>query len=249
MGRLHLRTDADSAPPLASDVHPASRYADLTSWKITVPIGHARVADRVLQAGPRNYVLDPWFVPTATCDGVRFRAPHFRAHHLRLDLIVRRFGASEMTHGRHDPKAAWFDRPPGRTACSSTRHHRRPPRKKHVGRGQIPTRATTFIVIRLNTRSCFIAIRRSDGPTPRRQLIAGANDHVEFVASGGASPDLLQRLEHTAYTPEPQRIGFVISSRRVHVQSQLHHRSNAGQSCGESNYGEVEIPRASVRHD
>ena len=46
----------------------------LTDWKVQLPIGAEEDPDEVTQPELATYAVDPWFVATDTCDGVRFRA-------------------------------------------------------------------------------------------------------------------------------------------------------------------------------
>jgi len=219
---------------------------DLTSWKITVPIGTPESPTEVLQPALASYVLDPWFVPTATCDGVRFRA-HTSAP-TTSGSTYPRSELREMTGTGGTTKAAW-------STTSGT--HRMfidqaitavPLGKKHVVAGQIHDASDDVIVIRLEYPKLFIDIGGSDGPTLDANYSLGKRFTVEFVASGGAIQIFYNGSTTPAYTLSRSVSGCYFKA-GAYTQSNCTTESNAGQSCGESNYGEVEIHDLWVRHD
>ena len=221
-----------------------SQLLDLSAWKVTVPIGSAESPTEVKQPALATYALDPWFVPAAGCEAVRFRA-----HTSAVTTSGSGYPRSELREMKSDgvTNASW-------STTSGT--HRMfidqaitavPRGKRHVVAGQIHDAGDDVIVIRLEHPKLFIDINGNDGPVLDANYTLGKRFTVEFVASGGKIAIHYNGSSTPAYTLTKSTSGCYFKA-GAYTQSNCSTESTAGEQCGTDNYGEVVLYDVRVNH-
>jgi hypothetical protein len=236
-------------PPPIADPAPGCTYPaqllDLAGWKVTLPVGAEESPTEIKQPALATYVLDPWFVPTSTCSGVRFRAPTSGV--TTSGSGYPRSELREMT-GDGSSNASWSTTSGTHRMFIDQAITALPSGKRHVVAGQIHDSGDDVIVIRLEGEKLFVDLNGTDGVTLDPSYTPGKRFTVELVAGGGVIKVFYNGASTPAQTVSRSRTGCYFKA-GAYTQSNCSTEADAGSSCGPGNYGEVEIYDLRVRHE
>ena len=187
----------------------------------------------------RTFKVDPWFLPTGGCDGVRFRAAvngvtTSGSSNPRSEL-------REMKNNGQD-KAAWSSGSGTHTMVINESITHLPAGRPYVVAGQIHDSADDVQVFRLEGSSLWL----TDGNTTHYKLITssyqlGTRFEAKFVVSGN---------QIKAYYNGALQSTLSTSFSGAYFKAGAYTQANCGTTspCSSSNYGEVVINSLSVSH-
>ena len=225
-------------PPTGSCTYPA-QVLNLTNWELTLPTGPSENPDDIYQPELRTFKVDPWFVPAASCTGVRFRAPvngvtTSGSPNPRSEL-------REMKNNGQD-KAAWSSGSGTHTMVVSQTITRVPTGRPYVVAGQIHDADDDTQVFRLEGSSLWL----TDGDTTHYKLITsnyqlGTRFEAKFVVNSNTIK---------AYYNGVLQSTLSKSFSGAYFKAGAYTQANCGNTspCSSSNYGEVVVHSLSVSH-
>ena len=212
---------------------------NLTNWYLGLPIGQDEDPTDIMQPRLATYSIDPWFVTTADCRGVRFRAAvdgvtTSGSNYPRSEL-------REMT-GNGTTKAAWSSTSGTHTLVIRQAITALPRTKPHVVAGQIHDGSDDVTVFRLEGSNLYI----TNGDTAHHKLVTsgytlGTEFEAKFVASNGQVKAYYNGVLQTTITK---------SFSGAYFKAGAYTQANCTNSspCSSSNYGEVVIRSLTVTH-
>lgn len=210
---------------------------DLTNWYIGLPIGEAESPTNVEQPELDSYKIDPWFVPTADCDGVQFRAAVNG-----VTTSGSSYPRSELREMRGAEKASWSSTSGTHTMVIREAIMTLPADKPHVVAGQIHDSSDDVSVFRLEGRNLYI----TNGDTTHHKLVTsnyvlGTPFEAKFVVTGGKIKAYYNGVLQTTITK---------SFSGGYFKAGAYTQANCGNSdpCSSANYGQVEIYDLTVTH-
>ncbi|GAB3152911.1 polysaccharide lyase family 7 protein [Amycolatopsis stemonae] len=222
----------------ASCQYPA-QVLDLANWKETLPIGSAGNPAEIRQPALATYVKSPWFVPTAGCDGVQFRAA--------VDGVTTsgsknpRSELREMT-GNGRENASWSSTSGTHTMTISEAVTNLPAGRPYVVAGQIHDADDDVAVFRLEGGDLYV----TNGDDSHYQLVAsgyvlGTTFEAKFVVSGG---------KIQAYYNGELKATIAKKFSGAYFKAGAYTQANCGTSspCEDGNFGQVVIRRVTVTH-
>lgn len=215
---------SDPVPPPPSGI-------DLTSWKLTLPVGEPEHPDEVYPIG--SFQESPWFVRNA--DGsLRFRAACDGVTTSGSD-----YPRSELREMDGDSKAAWSNRDGTHTLTARLAITHTLVKKQHVVAAQIHDAKTKVIMVRLEGPKLFVESPHSDDlplddnyrlGTPFDLTIVANPQGIKVVYNGTRSVS----LSHTGSD--------------WYFKSGCYTQSNVSKGDAPSAYGEVVIYSLEVSH-
>jgi hypothetical protein len=228
----------DTTTPPPTCTYPAD-VLTLTNWELTLPTGPSEDPDDVYQPALRTFKVDPWFLPTASCTGVRFRAP--------VNGVTTSGSANprselrEMTNNGQD-KAAWSSGSGTSTMVVSQAITHLPATRPYVVAGQIHDSADDTQVFRLEGTSLWL----TNGDTAHYKLITssyqlGTRFEAKFVVSNNTI---------RAYYNGVLQSTLSKTFSGAYFKAGAYTQANCSNSspCSSTNYGEVEIYGLTVTH-
>ncbi|MEC3981299.1 polysaccharide lyase family 7 protein [Amycolatopsis sp. H20-H5] len=237
-GAMATSTTAAAAPRTPACGHPADILA-LSNWKETLPTGSTGHPTEIKQPELKQYSVDPWFTPNATCDAVQFRAAvngvtTSGSGNPRSEL-------REMTGGGSD-EASWSTTSGTSTMVIDEAVTHLPAERPYVVAGQIHDADDDVTVFRLEGSKLYV----TKGDTTHYQLATdsyqlGTRFQAKFVASGG---------QIKAYYNDKLVTTLSVKSSGDYFKAGAYTQANCGNSspCAASNYGEVAIYGLTVTH-
>jgi hypothetical protein len=210
---------------------------DLRNWYIGLPIGAAESPRNVEQPELATFAVDPWFVPTADCTGVQFRAP--------VDGVTTsgsNYPRSELREMRGSSKASWSSTSGTHTMTIRQRVERLPNTKPRLVVGQIHDSSDDVSVFRLEGDDLYL----TNGDDAHYRLITGSlalgtEFEVRFVVGGG---------QIKAYY-NGTLVGTISKQfSGGYFKAGAYTQANCGNSspCSSTNYGQVVIRGLTVSH-
>lgn len=223
---------AMDARQAAACTYPA-QVLDLSSWKLQLPTGSEGKVDEVDPGPLATFRVDPWFVPTAACDGVYFRAAVNGA--TTSGSKNPRSELREMQGRGSSEEAAW--------SPSSGRHvmvvreaiTRLPTGRPHIVAAQVHGGDDDLSAFRLEGSNFYV----TRGDDTHHKLITsnyqlGTPFEAKFVASEGTIKAYFNGVLQTTIPSESSTAYFKAGA---YTQANC---ENA-DPCAASNYGEVVI--------
>ncbi|MFE2757408.1 polysaccharide lyase family 7 protein [Actinosynnema sp. NPDC059335] len=220
-----------------------SDVLDLTNWKITLPVDNPDQSGRqpleVKQPRLDGYALDPWFVPTPDCAGVRFRSPVNGV--TTQNSSYPRSELREMTDGG-SASAAWSSTSGTHTMVIDQAINHLPEDKPDVVAGQIHDSDDDVAVFRLEGTRLYV----TKGDTTHHKLVTddyvlGTRFQAKFVVSGG---------QVKAYYNGVLQTTISRSFSGAYFKAGVYTQANCDRSspCDSGNYGEVTVYGVTVTH-
>lgn len=213
---------------------------NLSKWKETLPTGPSESPTEIKQPALATFKVDPWFVPTAACDGVRFRAPvngvtTSGSGYPRSEL-------REMTGSSGTTNASWSSGSGTHTMVVSEAVTRVPSGRPYVVVAQIHDSDDDTQVFRLEGSSLWL----TNEDEPHYKLITssytlGTRFEAKFVVSGGQIRAYYNGVLQSTLTKSFSGAYFKTGA---YTQANC---SNASP-CSSSNYGEVVVYGVTVTH-
>jgi hypothetical protein len=210
---------------------------DLTNWKVQLPIGAEEDPDEVKQPALDTYAVDPWFVATEACDGVRFRSA--------VNGVTTggsSYPRSELREMNGSDEAGWSATRGTHTMVIREAITALPADKPHVVAGQIHDGDDDVTVFRLEGTKLYV----TKGDTTHHKLVdddyvLGTPFEAKFVVSGGSVKAYYNGVLQTTISA---------SFPDGYFKAGAYTQANCGNSdpCSDSNYGEVVIHDISVTH-
>ncbi|HEX2132898.1 MAG TPA: polysaccharide lyase family 7 protein [Actinophytocola sp.] len=139
-----------------------SQVLDLSNWKIQLPIGQEEDPDEVTQPELDGYRVEPWFVPTPACDGVRFRSA--------VDGVTTGgsdYPRSELREMNGAEEASWSSTSGTHSMTIDQTVTHLPNDKQHLVVGQIHGGDDDVSVFRVEGTSLYV----TNGDDPHYQLV------------------------------------------------------------------------------
>lgn len=216
--------------------HPAD-VLNLANWYIGLPIGEDESPTNVEQPELDSFSISPWFVPTADCTRVQFRAAVNG-----VTTSGSNYPRSELREMRGSSKASWSSTSGTHTMTIRQAVTHLPADKPHVVAGQIHDSSDDVSVFRLEGRNLYL----TNGDDSRYKLITssytlGTEFEAKFVVSGGS----IKAYYNGALQATIQR-----SFSGGYFKAGAYTQANCSNSspCGTSNYGQVLIRSLTVTH-
>ena len=226
------------APGGGECAYPAD-VLDLSSWKVTLPVGDEEDPAEVTQPQLATYAVDPWFRANDACDGVVFRSAvngvtTGGSSYPRSEL-------REMIADGSD-EAGWSATSGTHTMVIREAITALPADKPHVVAGQIHDGDDDVTVFRLEGTKLYL----TKGDTTHHKLVddnyvLGTPFEAKFVVSGGSIKAYYNGVLQTTISA-----GFS----EGYFKAGAYTQANCGNSdpCSDSNYGEVVIYDIDVTH-
>jgi hypothetical protein len=210
---------------------------DLRNWYEGLPVGNPNDPTVVKQPQLATYTLAPWFVPTAGCSGVQFRAAVNG-----VTTSGSSYPRSELREMSGSATASWSS-----TSGTSTMVVRQaithlPAGKPQVVAGQIHGSSDDVSVFRLEGANLYV----TNGDDSHYKLVTssytlGTVFETKFVVSGGVI---------RAYYNGALVATITQSFSGGYFKAGAYTQANCAKSspCSDSNYGEVVISGLTVTH-
>ncbi|MDI5976861.1 polysaccharide lyase family 7 protein [Amycolatopsis magusensis] len=220
-----------------------AQVLDLKNWKITLPVDDpAQVGPQPLeirQPRLKGYAVDPWFVPTAACDGVRFRSAVNGV--TTPNSSYPRSELHEMTRAGTQ-HISWPPDSGSHTMVIDQTITHLPNDKPHVVAGQIHDGEDDVTVFRLEGQKLYV----TNGDDPNYALIdenyvLGTRFQAKFEVRDG-------RIE-ASYNGVP-KVTLPATFAGAYFKAGAYTQANCARSapCEAGNFGEVIIHGLSVTH-
>ncbi|HEY0700149.1 MAG TPA: polysaccharide lyase family 7 protein [Micromonospora sp.] len=210
---------------------------DLTNWYIGLPIGEEESPRNVEQPELDTFRIDPWFVATADCTRVQFRAAVNG-----VTTSGSSYPRSELREMRGSSKASWSSTSGTHTMVIRQAITTLPATKPHVVAGQILASSDDVAVFRLEGRNLYL----TNGDNSHYKLITssytlGTEFEAKFVVSGG---------QIRAYYNGVLQATISKSFSGGYFKAGAYTQANCTNSspCSTSNYGQVLIRSLTVTH-
>lgn len=236
-------------PPTATPGAPTgctypAQILDLSNWKLTLPIGSGS-PDEIKQPALATYTIDPWFMLTPDCMGIKFRA-HTASPVTTNNSNYPRSELREMTNNG-TANASWSNTSGTHVMFIDEAITAVPIGKQHVVAGQIHDASDDVIVIRLEMPKLFVDINGVEGPTLDAAYTLGKRFSVKFVAANGVVDIFYNNNASPAYTLN-KAISNSYFKAGVYTQSNCARETEYGSTCSDTNYGEVVIYNLWLQH-
>lgn len=224
----------------ASECRYPAEVLDLSSWKVQLPTGDDEKPDEVKQPDLSEFAVDPWFVPTAECDGVRFRAAvdgttTSGSSYPRSEL-------REMAGEDGDQKAAWSTTEGTHVLTVEMAFTQLPDGKPHMVGAQIHGGDDDLTVIRLEGSKLYV----TNGDNAHHHLITddyelGTWFEAKFVAGDG---------EVKAYYDGQLQTTIEAEDDDAYFKTGAYTQANCDNAdpCSPDNYGEAVLRALTVDH-
>jgi hypothetical protein len=225
-----------STPQISAAVKP-SAILDLTSWKLTLPIGKSHDPDEITQPQLANYSLPPYFHVNASRNGVQFQAPVGG-----VTTSGSKFPRSELREMTTDgtQEASWSTAQETSTLTIRESIDHLPAKRPELVAAQIHGPSAYVILVRLNGNKLFVegsgGANLGDlnanyklGTTYMLQITAQSG-HI-FVSYNGV-----------------RKVDYKNSSAGNYFKAGCYTQSNATYGDNTSSYGQTTIYRISVSH-
>ncbi len=209
----------------------------LSNWYEGLPIGESEHPDNIKQPQLATYKLDPWFVPSAGCTGVQFRAA--------VNGVTTggsSYPRSELRETSGSDLAGWSSASGTSTMVIKEAITHLPADKPHVVAGQIHGSSDDISVFRLEGSNLYV----TNGDDAHYKLITssyqlGTVFEAKFVVSGGTIQAYYNGALQTTISQDFSGAYF---------KAGAYTQANCGNSapCSTSNYGEVIIYNLTVTH-
>ncbi|WP_242582211.1 polysaccharide lyase family 7 protein [Amycolatopsis sp. 195334CR] len=220
-----------------------AQVLDLRNWKITLPVDDPHQPEaqplEIRQPRLKHYGLDPWFVPTDACDGVRFRSAVNGV--TTPNSSYPRSELHEMTRGGTQP-ISWSPTSGTHVMEIDQAITHLPNDKPHVVAGQIHDGKDDVTVFRLEGQKLYV----TNGDDPNFALIdenyvLGTRFRARFEVSGG---------EIKAYYNGEHKVTLPAAFDGAYFKSGAYTQANCAKSapCDAGNYGEVIVHGLTVTH-
>ncbi|AXB47853.1 polysaccharide lyase family 7 protein [Amycolatopsis albispora] len=220
-----------------------AQVLDLRNWKITLPVDDPDQPGaqplEVQQPQLKRYGLDPWFVPTAACDGVRFRSAVNGV--TTPNSSYPRSELHEMTRGGTQP-VSWSPTSGTHTMEIDQAITHLPNDKPHVVAGQIHDGQDDVTVFRLEGEKLYV----TNGDDPNFALlddhyVLGTRFQAKFEVSGG---------KIKAYYNGVHKVTLPATFDGAYFKAGAYTQANCAKSvpCDPGNFGQVIIHRLAVTH-
>ncbi|WP_202797092.1 polysaccharide lyase family 7 protein [Kribbella flavida] len=211
---------------------------NLRNWYIGLPIGENESPKNVEQPQLATFSVDPWFVATAKCDAVRFRAAVNG-----VTTSGSNYPRSELREMSGAAKAGWSSTSGTHTMVIDQAITAVPQGRPYVVAGQIHDGSDDVTVFRLEGNRLYV----TDGDTPRHKLVTdnyvlGTRFQAKFVVSGGEIKAYYNGMLQTTLTKNFSGGYF---------KAGAYTQANCGNAspCADSNFGQVEIYGLTVTHN
>jgi alginate lyase len=213
---------------------------DLSSWKLTLPIGEEGSPTEIKQPDLATYKEDTLFAPTDDCAGVRFRSPvngvtTGNSSYPRSEL-------REMTPDGSD-EAEWSTSEGTHTMEVKTTVTHLPNDKQHLVVAQIHGGDDDLTVFRLEGTSLYV----TNGDDSNFHLVTDAYElntpmDLKFVAGEG---------KVDAYYNGELAVSIEADSSTNYFKAGAYTQANCENSdpCEDSNYGEAVISALKITHE
>jgi hypothetical protein len=220
---------------------PACEYPsdilNLQNWKIQLPIGDEESPDEVKQPALDTYKVSPWFVPTADCQAVQFRAAVNG-----VTTSGSSYPRSELREMNGSSNASWSSTSGTHTLVVDQVVLHLPNDKPHLVVGQIHDSEDDVSVFRVEGSSLYV----TNGDTTHHKLVTsnlqlGTRFQVKFVVSGG---------QIKAYYNNTLQTTISKSFSGGYFKAGAYTQANCTNSdpCSASNYGEAKLYSVTVTH-
>lgn len=209
---------------------------NLRNWYIGLPIGESESPKNVKQPELATYKVDPWFVPTADCTGVQFRAAVNG-----VTTSGSSYPRSELREMNGSSMASWSSTSGTHTLTVRTTVTRLPNTKPHIVVAQIHDADDDVSVFRVEGSDLYL----TNGDDTHYKRIGsyslGTQIEVKFVVSGG---------QIKAYYNGSQVATISKSLSGGYFKAGAYTQANCGNSspCSSSNYGQTVIRGLTVTH-
>ncbi|GAB3413817.1 polysaccharide lyase family 7 protein [Flindersiella endophytica] len=224
----------------AADCDYPAQVLDLRGWKLQLPIGEEEHPDEITQPQLASYKVDPWFLPTQECDGVRLRSAvngvtTGGSSYPRSEL-------REMTSDGSD-EAAWSSTDGTHTMTIEQTVTHLPNEKQHLVVGQIHGGDDDVSVFRVEGNSLYV----TNGDDPHYRLVTdnfalNQRFQVKFTVSGGTI--------HAFYNgKEVASLDVDVSTAYFKAGAYTQANCENSSPCDESNYGETVIHKLTLGAD
>ncbi|MGH3655949.1 MAG: polysaccharide lyase family 7 protein [Micromonosporaceae bacterium] len=228
---------ADPTTPPGDCRYPAD-VLDLKNWEITLPVGEDDDNPKdVYQPELATFALDPWFIVTAGCGGVRFRSPVNGA-----TTENSKNPRSELREMNGEDEAGWSADEGTHVMTLTESFNHLPNDKPHLVGAQIHGGDDDVIVFRLEGSSLWL----TNGDDTHHKLVTddyqlGTKFEAKFVASGG---------EVKAYYNGELQTTLDADFSEGYFKAGAYTQANCENSnpCNADNYGETTIYALSVAH-
>lgn len=210
---------------------------NLSNWYIGLPTGQPESPTNVKQPQLATFSVDPWFMPTADCAAVQFRA------------AVNGVTTSGSTNPRSElremsgsAEASWSSTSGTHTLVVTTKVTHLPEVRPYIVIAQIHDASDDVSVFRLEGSSLYV----TNGDTTHYKLVTssyalGTRIEVKFVVGGG---------QIKAYYNGALQTTISKSFSGGYFKAGAYVQANCGNSapCSTSNYGQAEISGLTVSH-
>jgi hypothetical protein len=231
------KTLTSNEVPVAVATTSACRYPsqilNLSNWKQTLPTGSKGKPTEIKEVTLASYSANPYFLPSATCDGVVFRAPVNG-----VTTSGSGYPRSELREMTNNGKslASWSTTSGIHSMYIEQAITAVPKSKKHIVAGQIHDADDDVVVIRLEYPKLFVDINGKEGPTLDSNYTLGKRFSVKFVASNGNINIFYNDQAASAFSMKKASSGNYFKA-GAYTQSNC----SKEKDCSENNFGEVVI--------
>lgn len=227
----------EQAAPTPDECDYPADVVDLGRWKLQLPAGEEEDPDEVKPPELSEFRSRPWFVATADCDAVRFRAP--------VDGVTTGgsgYPRSELREMEGEDEAEWSVDEGVHTMVIDQSITHLPKGKPHVVAGQIHGGDDDLTTFRLEGSKLYI----TNGDDAHHELVTsdyelGSRFTAKFVASDGEIKAYVDDVLQTTIESDSSSAYFKVGA---YTQANCENAS----PCTEDNYGEVVLHGLTVRH-
>lgn len=232
-----------AAPQAAASTHGGSGcrvpadVLDLSNWYEGLPIGEDGHPTDIKQPELADYSIDPWFVATADCSGVRFRAAVNG-----VTTNGSRYPRSELREMSGSEKASWSSTSGTHVMVINEEITHLPEDKPQIVAGQIHGPDSDISVFRLEGTNLYV----TDGDDHHHQLVTsgyqlGTPFEAKFVVADG---QIRAYYNGTLETTIPADFSGGYFKAGAYTQANCDNSA----PCSDDNYGEVIIHSLTVTH-
>jgi hypothetical protein len=220
-----------------------AQLVDLSRWKVQLPFGSP--TKEVKLPTLATYKHTTYFRPNDGCKGVRFRAPTSGT-----TTSGANYPRTELREMKSDgtTQASWSTTSGTHTMYIDQAVLALPKGKRDIGVGQIHGGSGDVLLVRVAGNRLFVKPAGASAVTLDSNYTLGKRFRIKLVASGGAVKVYYNGSSTPALTHK-RSTSTAYFKAGAYPQSNCETEAAAGQTCGESNYGEVEIYDLWVRHE
>jgi hypothetical protein len=210
---------------------------DLSNWYEGLPTGSDGSPINIKQPELNSYRIDPWFVATADCSGVRFRAAVNG-----VTTSGSRYPRSELREMSGSTKASWSSTSGTHTMVINEAITHLPAEKPHVVAGQIHGSQNDISAFRLEGTNLYL----THGDDHHYRLVTsgyqlGTPFEAKFVVSGG---QIKAYYDGTLEATISDRFSGAYFKAGAYTQANC----DTSTPCSDDNFGEVVIHSLTVTH-